>query len=580
MSRWPHLAVLLTVAVGVIMGLSGALPVSAGDLSSAGHPAGPGVPTGPRATGPGGNTSAPSTGPSTPSVYSWTGFGLDRSQTTATSAPFGSQAGAAIFVWFALNGQETVASVSDSAGDHFTQLSYATMAYGTTGAYNGLAIWWATNTFATGNLTLNVTIHPHCATCLNNTAVTVVDVTGVGPQPLDARGSVLNSSGLPGEQSAGFASEVPANASDLVLGGVAARNFDRFGPVGGDSLVGQQVEALSERVTDTIAVFQTVAGANATAWVNGTDNETSAWVAEALALKAGPTGSPPIQHVVVIMLENSGRSTVLEYAPYQAYLAETYGQATEFYGVCHGSLPNYMAVTSGRYYACGDQPIEPTPDRNIADVLEAAGLGWDGFFEGMNRSCQTDWGGEYDAQHNPFILYNDIEHNASRCDAHVLNSAAFNESVAAGTLPAFSFYVPNLRDDCERTNLTFCDTWLRGFLSPLLNSTNASVRALVGSTAFFVLYDEGLNYAGFSSGGVVNGYCENSTGEPLSVCGGNIYLSVVSPYSRGATYTANATDYNLASTIEWLLGVGSDGGYDGSSAFPAMTTLFSFSSPA
>jgi hypothetical protein len=55
-------------------------------------------------------------------------------------------------------------------------------------------------------------------------------------------------------------------------------------------------------------------------------------------------------------------------------------------------------------------------------------------------------------------------------------------------------------------------------------------------------------------------------------------MSVVSPYSRGLSYSGNATQYNLESTVEWLFNVPSDGGFDGTAAFPAMTGLFNFSS--
>jgi hypothetical protein len=36
----------------------------------------------------------------------------------------------------------------------------------------------------------------------------------------------------------------------------------------------------------------------------------------------------------------------------------------------------------------------------------------------------------------------------------------------------------------------------------------------------------------------------------------------------------DATDFNLEETVEWLLGVGNDGGYDANSNFPPMQTLF------
>ena len=46
----------------------------------------------------------------------------------------------------------------------------------------------------------------------------------------------------------------------------------------------------------------------------------------------------------------------------------------------------------------------------------------------------------------------------------------------------------------------------------------------------------------------------------------------LSPTSR-SSYTSDATDVNIASTIEDLLGIGSDGGYDYTTYFPPMYSL-------
>jgi phospholipase C len=296
--------------------------------------------------------------------------------------------------------------------------------------------------------------------------------------------------------------------------------------------------------------------------------------------RLGTLVPPAVSHVVEIVLENEAASTVLSSAPYQSYLAANYAQATHFYGACHGSYPNYAAMTSGRYFACGSASIPIEGVTNLADLLEKANLSWRGYFESMASPCQFATKGSYDAFHDPFILYKDIRYNSSRCDAHVVNSAAFNSSVANGTLPAFSYYVPNKFDDCAKSSLTFCDNWLKNFLSPILNSTNLAVQKLVASTVFFIVYDEGeatgpAYYAGYSGGtGYVNSWCKNVTSQALSTCGGLAYAIAISPWSIKLQYTADAGDYNLESTVEWLFKLGNDGGWDGTTAFPAMTGLF------
>ncbi len=301
---------------------------------------------------------------------------------------------------------------------------------------------------------------------------------------------------------------------------------------------------------------------------------TGAAVAVAFTVQRTTSG-PPIQHVVFIEFENAELSKVVSHGPYQDYLSATYGNVAQFYAACHYSLPNYVAITSGRTFGCYN--LKVTSVTNLPDLLEGAGLSWAGYFESMPTPCDLTGTPMYALDHNPFLKYGDIVNNATRCTKHLLNSAVFNASVANGNLPTFSFYVPNQDDDCHSTSVAFCDSWLRNFLAPMLNSTNPGVEALVAHTAFFIYYDEGSTNYGYSVPGYVNPWCLNATGQALSTCGGHTYLTVVSPYTVGIDRT-NVSPYNVLSTVEWLFGLPGDGGWDGTSAFPAMTSLFSFTS--
>jgi Phosphoesterase family len=753
-------------------------------------------------------------GASSPTILAHTTFAIDRA-TAATSPNFASGPGDAIFVWFSIYDVDTVRSVTDSVGDTFTQIVNSTMAYGTSGAHNALSIWAAYS--VKGGVAINVSanLHAKSTTSSNNTAVVVTDVTGVGAAPVDRLGVPNNSTGLAGQQSSYYFSQIQANPSDLILSGVAARNYDNFAAVGGDSNVDQRVSVLPGTTKAmTMAVFQEVQGApGGSAWMNATDNKSSAWGADSLSLKlpappppqrypltfrevglspgsvwavtvngtlnsstansvgfselngsfsfllgstpgytpnlsvgsvtvaggavivpigfsaTGPfypvtfaeTGlpvgtdwsvtldrnvgrgtnstlgfsvpngshtfavgevagfasspnsgtlsvaggsvatpitfaalptyslaftenglangtvwsvdvggvlatataplavelsesngtypftvgvepgfggfpgsgnvtvpgrnvsipvafastSPFVQHVVMIVLENAEVSAVLKSAPYMRYLSNTYGNATQFYGVCHNSLPEYVAMTSGRAYGCNGVSIQRTA--SVADLLETKGLTWAGYFEGMPTACDRTSQSSYSTDHNPFLHYKDIVSNSSRCSTHLLNSGAFNRSVANGSLPNFSYYIPNVENDCHSAAVAFCDAWLKSFLTPMVNSSSPQVEALMAHTAFVIVFDEGKTNLGYSVGGVVNSWCQNVTGNPLTACGGHTYLTVVSPYSVGLHATGAATDYNLESTVEWLFGLSSDGGYDGTVGFPSLSGLFDFS---
>lgn len=99
-------------------------------------------------------------------------------------------------------------------------------------------------------------------------------------------------------------------------------------------------------------------------------------------------------------------------------------------------------------------------------------------------------------------------------------------------------------------------------------------------TVFRVTFDEGTTDLGSATDNVVNPWCQSTMSQPLSACGGHPFSVAVSPYSWGSHDAAVASEFNVESIVEWLLGLGSDGEYDATPGFPAMTTLFSLASNA
>ena len=65
------------------------------------------------------------------------------------------------------------------------------------------------------------------------------------------------------------------------------------------------------------------------------------------------------------------------------------------------------------------------------------------FGEDMGTPCNITDSGNYAARHKPFLYYDDIQTNAARCNAHVVDFAAFYPDSA----PEFTFIAPNLVDD-------------------------------------------------------------------------------------------------------------------------------------
>lgn len=299
-----------------------------------------------------------------------------------------------------------------------------------------------------------------------------------------------------------------------------------------------------------------------------------------------------ITHVVLIAFENEELTKVKEYAPYQYSLATTYGEATEYFSACHESLPDYEAWTDGRSTGCSNFGVLNV--ENLGDLMTAAGLTWAGYFESMptpNGCDLTDAGldNAYNVLHNAWVHYKDVRDSPAVCDQHIFNSAAFNESLFVnGTLPNFSMYIPNQFDDGHTEEPSKCgipkgntneielcqaDTWTKGFFSQVLNPTPVD-QGVLSHTAFILVYDEGGTNLGYSVPGITNPQCQKVQDNNMTACGGHTFLAVIDPYdTQPLTFKADSTDYNVESTIEWLFGLPSDGGYDGTAQFPAMTSL-------
>lgn len=268
----------------------------------------------------------------------------------------------------------------------------------------------------------------------------------------------------------------------------------------------------------------------------------------------------PIKHVLTVILENQPRSAVLSGGPFERYLSKTYASASNYYSVCHPSAPNYLAATSGSSWQCGSDNYNVYNTSNIGDLMDNASLpAWYGFMENMTTPCLTSASGNYAIKHNPFPFYYDIVHGAnSRCAKHDLPLTSWNGNVTNGSIPTYAWISPDQNHDGHNTNVSVADTWLKGWMSPLINDS------WFNSTVIFVIWDEAT---GSNPNSGYNG-----------TAGGNTFFAAVSPYAKhGYNSTRNASHYNLLSTTEWLLGLGSTGHNDSTSKFPAMKDLFNFS---
>jgi hypothetical protein len=210
-----------------------------------------------------------------------------------------------------------------------------------------------------------------------------------------------------------------------------------------------------------------------------------------------PCGRMPVahySHVVWIWMENKPYGSVIgnPSAPYENVLAKQCGSATDYHGVAHPSLPNYLAATGGSTFGVtnDDPPARhPIAEDSIFGQLSAAGLSWRSYVESMPRSCAQSSSGLYAVKHNPAAYYTAIKEACATSD--VAFEGNFSHDIAAGTLPAFSFVTPNMCDDTHDCSVKTGDEWLATWIPRIVSGPNYQA----GNTLAVLTWDEGVGSA-------------------------------------------------------------------------------------
>ncbi len=275
------------------------------------------------------------------------------------------------------------------------------------------------------------------------------------------------------------------------------------------------------------------------------------------------TGIPILSHVFVIVMENTSQSTLASSTntPYLHSLFSTYASASDYHGVAHPSLPNYLVMTSGEdvsSVACDCSPLAgtacttgfggncnqfssncgcPQTAMHLGDQLEAAGLTWKDYGEDMGTPCNTTAAGSYAPKHVPFLYYTNVQSDMPRCTAHVVPYTQFAGDLA--TAPNYSLIAPNLTNDMHDPvgggagNLANGDAWLMANVPPILASS-----AYTNGGLLVIVWDE-----------------DDLSG--LFAPDDPIPMIVMSPYAKhgGFVSSVHADHHSLLGTIEDGLGL-------------------------
>src|ERR1051326_9217688 len=199
---------------------------------------------------------------------------------------------------------------------------------------------------------------------------------------------------------------------------------------------------------------------------------------------------PDFAHIAIIMFENKEFGSVIGNSQMPNYnkLATDYTLLTQYYAVIHPSLPNYIALVGGDTFGitsdCNTCFINQP---SLPDFIEASGRTWKAYEEDMPSPCFIGDTTSYVQKHNPFVYFDPIRINTTRCANSIVPLATLQTDLQTGSLPNFFFIMPNLCNGSHDCDLNIADAWLTNLLAQLVPALDAENQPY----AIFMLFEEG-----------------------------------------------------------------------------------------
>jgi hypothetical protein len=165
--------------------------------------------------------------------------------------------------------------------------------------------------------------------------------------------------------------------------------------------------------------------------------------------------APPAtyKHVVWLLQENTSESNVIGNGdlPFiNGTLVPQCGLATNYHNVSHGSLPNYLGLTSGTgggsREAGNCQPRDcPQTQPNLFEHVQAAAGTWGEYARSMTGNCDPMKDSNYEPEHAVPVYYTDLRSTCQSRDVPLGDPAggALRAELDRGMLPTFTFITPD-----------------------------------------------------------------------------------------------------------------------------------------
>lgn len=196
---------------------------------------------------------------------------------------------------------------------------------------------------------------------------------------------------------------------------------------------------------------------------------------------------PRSKHVVVVTLENHSYEQVVgsPQMPYFNSLIAQGGIADRYYATMHNSLSTLMWLTAGQTVTLDDNTMQFFNVDNIVRHLQASGRSWRSYQSQLPYAGYLGFNvGEYVKRHDPLAYFTDVE---SSLKYNVVPSVPnFQNDIAHGTLPEYSYVTPDLIEDAHDGTLSQADAWLKANIPQLLASPQFKEDGIL-----FIVWDEG-----------------------------------------------------------------------------------------
>lgn len=188
--------------------------------------------------------------------------------------------------------------------------------------------------------------------------------------------------------------------------------------------------------------------------------------------------------VVWVIFENENSTSALNQPDFKKY-ASLGVLFTNFFAESHPSQGNYIAMIAGSNFGVKlDLPVN-LPHTHVGDLLEAKGLSWRTYAEDYPSNCFTaPQSGLYVRKHVPFMSFVNVSRNPTRC-GFIQDEKNFDRDFTNGTLPEFSMYIPNMKNDGHDTSVDYAGKWLTQRFGSIISNPEG-----MGDVLFILTFDE------------------------------------------------------------------------------------------